>query len=610
MNPQADRGTAPRPATLPGGRRLIVQRTESTDDDYQVYSPKLKSAPKPSGSGGASSTGSKDQFKLNEEQKAMLKRVNKEGKPIKYDQRNPKREGSMSFKRYEAYKAATTVAEFLSLGGVTADLAFDYSHGYLSFPSEGALASFVPMVEISDSGKDSASTGSNSKRTASEGDEYKVPHKKASAESAFDTSRDRSRRPKEEEDAFAVSQADILQAEAEESEDEPDELGSVAALDAAVALYDAGQYSDALSAVNEVLSMGQQGDDNAVGKRSTARAKRLRGLAVMKMGAAGKMKSNLRQAQGASEEKATKGCSFGQEILPTRHDHEESQLRERRDLAKETRGDLAERHEPKGVRTLFETRLKQSLNACLDAELKRSSSHQTPSDAPSNCEASIVPVKYRFGADEETFELHCSGMVPAHASMPSAPSHAQAAPSTSLDAIVALLQASQASSLQANDLSSEGSKPTTSFVDLYGRWGVTALSLAAFAQRQDTVAALLALGADAGKALDGALYLSQTKDDLRWVLNLVQALETAEVPNLEKVVQHARLTGETALLVAVGQNNLEAVKVLLAMGARVAQEGQKDKDGRTCLELAASVAKHKASSALLEFLQSHPTATQ
>jgi len=202
-------------------------------------------------------------------------------------------------------------------------------------------------------------------------------------------------------------------------------------------------------------------------------------------------------------------------------------------------------------------------------------------------------------------------MVPAHASMPTSPSHAQAVPSASLDAVVALLQASGASTLQANDQGGEGGKPTTSssLVDLYGRWGVTALSLAAFAQRQEAVSSLLALGADACKALDGALYLSQAKDDLRWVLHLLKALEAVNVPNLDKVVQHARLTGETALLVAVGQNNLEAVKVLLEMGARVAQEGQKDKDGRTCLELAASVAKHKANSALLEFLQCHPTAT-
>lgn len=37
--------------------------------------------------------------------------------------------------RYEKYKAATTVAEYLTLGGLKADLKFDHSRGYLILPN-------------------------------------------------------------------------------------------------------------------------------------------------------------------------------------------------------------------------------------------------------------------------------------------------------------------------------------------------------------------------------------------------------------------------------------------------------------------------------------------
>jgi hypothetical protein len=268
-------------------------------------------------------------------------------------------------------------------------------------------------------------------------------------------------------------------------------------------------------------------------------------------------------------------------------------------VAKESKGELAARHEPKGAQALFEGRLKQFLNALLDAELNGAAGAEETDGASGGC---VVPVKYRFGSDEEVFELHRGGLVPAHAAMPASQAKPRAAPRSDLGAVVALLQAASASRLNA--------------VDLYGRWGVTALALAArarsrggAAEASEPVAALLALGADLCKALDGALYLSQTTGDLSWVMGLLAALEVAKVPNFGAVVKYARLTGETALLVAVGQHDLEAVRALLAMGACVAQVGQKDKDGKTCLQLAAKVAEQKASSALHELLRGHPTAT-
>jgi hypothetical protein len=624
---------------MPGGRRLAVDRAEDgADGIYRPASPTAAAAAaKPSG--GGVSAGSKDQYKLSEEQKAVLKRVSKEGLSIEYDQVNPKRAGSMSFTRYEVYKRATTVAQFLSLGGVTADLAFDYSRGYLTLPTEGALATFVASVEgsdaekrgsSSDSSSSSVSSGSSSgssisstnttcisdggssnggrssggsgnvgsKRLAPKVDTpFEVSYTKVASGSPLDVLPV----PRPVENAFAVSEVDIAAAAAkgevkleDSSEEELDDgRGCAAALDAAAALYAAGNYSDARAAAERVLAMGSA--EAPLLARLAGRAKRLRGLAVMKTTAVGATKTNLRGASGVGAV-AAKTCSFGQQELPTRH---EDPTRVRRDVAKESKGELAARHEPKGAQALFEGRLKQFLNALLDAELNGAAGAEETDSASGSC---VVPVKYRFGSDEEVFELHRGGLVPAHAAMPASQAKPRAAPQGDVGAVVALLQAASASRLKA--------------VDLYGRWGVTALALAArarsrggAAEASEPVAALLALGADLCKALDGALYLSQTTGDLSWAMGLLAALEVAKVPNFGAVVKYARLTGETALLVAVGQHDLEAVRALLAMGACVAQVGQKDKDGKTCLQLAAKVAEQKASSALHELLRGHPTAT-
>ena len=50
---------------------------------------------------------------------------------IKIVQKNPKRPGSASYTRYEAYKKATTVAEYLDAGGSRADLRHDADKDYL-----------------------------------------------------------------------------------------------------------------------------------------------------------------------------------------------------------------------------------------------------------------------------------------------------------------------------------------------------------------------------------------------------------------------------------------------------------------------------------------------
>ena len=54
---------------------------------------------------------------------------------IVVQQPNPKRAGSKSHARYEAYRAADSVREYLQLGGRRADLQYDVDHGYVAYTS-------------------------------------------------------------------------------------------------------------------------------------------------------------------------------------------------------------------------------------------------------------------------------------------------------------------------------------------------------------------------------------------------------------------------------------------------------------------------------------------
>lgn len=51
---------------------------------------------------------------------------------IKVLQENPKRPGSLSYERYERYKSATTLAQYLERGGTTADFRFDCDRGFVA----------------------------------------------------------------------------------------------------------------------------------------------------------------------------------------------------------------------------------------------------------------------------------------------------------------------------------------------------------------------------------------------------------------------------------------------------------------------------------------------
>ena len=64
-------------------------------------------------------------------------KADKGARALECQQENPKRDQSKSWKRYEAYKSATTVAEFLAKGGTPADLAHDVGKGFVWYLDEG-----------------------------------------------------------------------------------------------------------------------------------------------------------------------------------------------------------------------------------------------------------------------------------------------------------------------------------------------------------------------------------------------------------------------------------------------------------------------------------------
>jgi len=52
---------------------------------------------------------------------------------LRIQQENPKKAGSSAWRRYEKYKKAKTVKQFLKLGAVKGDLHFDMKRGYIAF---------------------------------------------------------------------------------------------------------------------------------------------------------------------------------------------------------------------------------------------------------------------------------------------------------------------------------------------------------------------------------------------------------------------------------------------------------------------------------------------
>ena len=76
--------------------------------------------------------------------KAAMKQHIEAGTKIIVQQENPKTAGTMSHKRYEIYKCATTLKEMLKLGARSADLFHDYAKGFIKVDG---LPDVVPMSQ-------------------------------------------------------------------------------------------------------------------------------------------------------------------------------------------------------------------------------------------------------------------------------------------------------------------------------------------------------------------------------------------------------------------------------------------------------------------------------
>ena len=59
-------------------------------------------------------------------------------------QDNPKLAGSKSYFRYEQYKHAKTVTQFLEMGGTAPDLKHDVSKGFITYEGELPVLAAVP----------------------------------------------------------------------------------------------------------------------------------------------------------------------------------------------------------------------------------------------------------------------------------------------------------------------------------------------------------------------------------------------------------------------------------------------------------------------------------
>ena len=73
--------------------------------------------------------------------------------PVQYIQDNPKLEGSMSHSRYELYKPATSIAEYLRLHSGTkaqpyADLKHDFTHIFVLIPTTAAVRLIHPVLTL------------------------------------------------------------------------------------------------------------------------------------------------------------------------------------------------------------------------------------------------------------------------------------------------------------------------------------------------------------------------------------------------------------------------------------------------------------------------------
>lgn len=572
-------------------------------------------------------------YVLSEEQKDFIKCAKEKNLPIEYEQVNPKNSGSASWDRYESYKVARGVSEFLRLGGKMPDLSWDYSRGSVCFPTGGPFATFQLLVD-GDQARPKSRPPSSSKvreqqHSSSSAEGIRVEKKKADGVILKRKKEQKEQSQREEEDTWGVSEADKQYAASKAAEEDEDALEEeefvkeeaqlalddaigTAALTGARELMDQQRFQDAL-AVLAPIAPGA----NALGVVS--RARRLCALCRLHTIDPCSLRGVIRPPKGeaaAPEASSVKPCVTVANHLPSRHDHlEESGRPVRRDLAKETRSVNEARYEVKGVVTLFDARLKEMLDELVDYDPLAGGGTGGGGDA-SSAETNEIAVQYSFMGEVITFNLNRESALPAHASAVAAGQVRRKKGTGGVVSVVRLIESAAASEFAAASSSSSGAgaSPSTSplsatfanFVNRYSKGGASALALTAKLGEDEilhsSVASLLKLGASPGKAMDGMLYLSQKRGDLTWFMALLRALRPhLPAAAFEEVVCHARATGDTALLVAVSQGDYAVARTLLEWGAKKDQKTQ-HREKRTVSDIA------HGNDRLVSLLQEYPGA--
>jgi hypothetical protein len=491
------------------------------------------------------------------DQKAFLKRAKETNMQMRYEQNNPKNGGSASYDRYETYKAGRTVAEALKLGAKSADIPYDYSRGYITFPDGGEFASFRLMGDDDDTPPPKPQRPQKSESVSSSNQVIPEKSMKSASPSPSGLS---------SKSAFGITAEDVQYVKVDREVIDYDAPGSDK-LKLAESAYKSKEF-------DECWDYLQQAESETQDEMIRSEVLRIRALVNFHVMAPSKSSMLSKSAMVDDESRPSGRKIHFSEYLPTLNDGSTPY----RDLAKETRQENNLRHEPKGVTTMFDARLKEMLDelfACVN-------------DPQANSSDELLEVVCDFRDATETFKLHSKSPMPM---CDKPPEGAVRLRGCDVEGMVEMI-----------------STANTQWggVDKYGKFGLTPLSIAARLGKYDLVETLLELGADTLNAVDGATYLSEKKSDLAWIVDLLKSFRSFpdRIPQdtFLKLVRHARKKGDTPLLVAVNNNDVAAAKQLLEWGALVESPDQRrSSDQASCYD----VAKEKNIPGMIELLDSY-----
>lgn len=557
---------APMPRPEPEPKKVEKSRTvppQRPREPYVVSKPYV--APKASPS-TPSSGGSKSQYTLNDgnkdilssymyllftlntyqthtDQKGFIKHAKDTNMEMRYEQYNPKNAKGASYDRYEKYKAGRTIAEALKLGAKSADIPYDYSRGYITFPEGGQYATFSSM------GNEAPSKPPRQKSEPPPPQIQREKPMKQETHSAFDISPD------------DVKEVTIAREVIDYG------LAGGETLKLAEAAYESREMETCMHHL-------ERGLKEEVEYMVSSEMKRLRALVQFHS-----LLPSKSSVKGSRSTEVGRNIHFGGD-LPTLHETPS------RDLAKETRQENHLRHEPRGVVSLFDARLREMLDELFN---------NVNSPVEEESDSDLTKATFELKDVTESFKLHKRSPMPSCAKLPDQEVRYKGC---DVDGMVEMLTTAKGGE-------QIGSKDWSG-VDKYGKFGLTPLSIAARLGRDDLVETLVKLGADSLNAIDGATYLSERTRDLGWIVGLLKSLHT--LPSLIspdqflKLAQHTRKRGDTPLLVAVNNKDVAAARQLLEWGAVVDAPGQRrSSDQASCLD----VARERNTPGMLELLSEY-----